>query len=116
MANLLNETMQAIVKSGHDIPDVVFIGSERGGYQCTMEEFVVLADHEYDSGYGAAHVATDLIIVFSDGQQMRRGEYDGSEWWEFSSPFIMPTEKKPITKLVGNDELWSNLAAMNEEE
>ena len=88
--NLLSETIKDIESSGHTTDDIVFIGSEKSGHSCTWEQFVSLADREYDSGFGSSEVATDLIIVFSDGSKMWRGEYDGSEWWEDSSPFQKP--------------------------
>jgi len=47
-------------------------------------------------------VAGDLIIVFSDGAVMRRGEYDGSEWWNFYPPFQMPKQIFPIENLFVN--------------
>lgn len=100
--NLLNETIEAIRGSGHTPEDIIFIGSEESGHSCTWEEFQALADIEYSHGFGAARVATDLVIVFSDGQKLWRGEYDGSEWWEFSAPFVMPKATKPIVRLTAN--------------
>lgn len=93
MGNLLKETTDAIADSGHDPADIVFIGSEESGHRCTWEEFTVLADREYDSGFGGAEVNTKLVIRFSDGQSMWRGEYDGNEWWEYSTP--APAEVPP---------------------
>ena len=110
--NLLTETKSAIKNSGHDVTDIAFIGSSDGEYRCTWGEFCALADREYDSGFGGQEVASDLIIVFSDGQQMWRGEYDGSEWWEFPKPFSMPASSKPIKNLfcgIG----WDDLSALN---
>ena len=96
----LAETKGGIAQSGHTEKDIIFIGSADGEYSCT--------------GYGASEIPTDLIIVFSDGQQMWRGEYDGSEWWEYSTPFEMPEkETKRITKLKGS--LWDSVASINEE-
>ncbi|MGB5758858.1 MAG: hypothetical protein WBM50_18240, partial [Acidimicrobiales bacterium] len=77
------------------------IGSEQSGHRCDWGQFAQLADVEYDSGYGSAQVATDLVIVFFDGTKLRRGEYDGSEWWEFIAPFTEPAESLPIDRLVG---------------
>jgi hypothetical protein len=111
MTNLLKETKEAIASSGHTPTDIVFIGSEASGHCCTWEQFRHLADREYSDGYGAAEVATDLIIVFSDGQKMWRGEYDGSEWWEFSTPFKQPDKSLPISNLFGG--LWKDLARCN---
>lgn len=65
---LLEETITAVTRSGHTVDDVVFIGSADAEYRCTWEEFTALADHEYDSGFGAAEVADDLIIRFSDNR------------------------------------------------
>lgn len=108
--NLLQETLQDIEKSGHTPDDIKFIGSKGSGYSCTWEQFKTLADQEYDSGFGSAEVATDLIIVFTDGAQMWRGEYDGSEWWVYAEPFKMPATLKPVSRLfitnrVGGDSL-----------
>ena len=99
--NLLQETLTALFNSGHKISDIVFIGSEESGHSCTWTEFEKMADREYDSGFGGAEVATDLIIVFRDGQKMWRGENDGSEWWEYSTPFKQPKILKPIKNLFG---------------
>lgn len=100
--NFLKETVEGIKKSGHKTSDIVFIGSEKSGHQCTWKEFTKLADIEYDGG---AEIAGDLIIVFSDGGKMWRGEYDGSEWWEYSPPFKQPEVKLPIRTLKGRYDL-----------
>jgi len=97
--NLLVETKKAIKGSGHSIKDIIFIGSQKTGYECTWEQFKTLADKNYDCGFGGDVVSSDLIVVFSDGQKMWRGEYDGSEWWEYSTPFIKPKIRKRITDL-----------------
>ena len=112
--NLLQETIEAITKSGHAIEDVAFIGSEDAQHRCTWEEFERMADTEYDNGFGGAEVATDLIVRFNDGRRMWRGEYDGSEWWEYDPiderDYTQPG--KPIHKLVGG--LWTNLSELND--
>jgi hypothetical protein len=115
MINLLNETKEAIKRSGHTIKNIIFIGSEGSGHSCTWEEFRDLANVEYDSGYGGQKVASDLIFVFEDGQKMWRGEYDGSEWWEFGSPFVMPENKLPIKSLFA-DIGWDSLQDINSSE
>ena len=104
MTNLLEETIEAIESSGHTNTDIIFIGSESSGHSCSWEEFKTLADKEYDSGYGGNEVAYDLIIAFSDGSTMWRDEYDGSEWWDYSKPFVNPkTTSKIITLFSGFD-------------
>ena len=109
--NLLNETEEAVKNSGHTPSDIVFIGSEKTGHECTWDEFRLLANREYDDGFGGQEVASDLIIVFSDGQSMWRGEYDGSEWWEHAKPFVRPSTKLPIDSLFGG--MWNTVKAMN---
>lgn len=45
------------------------------------KEFLKKLDFKYDNGYGAQNL--DGIIWFKDGSWATRGEYDGSEWWEY---------------------------------
>lgn len=114
--NLLKETLEDIARSGHAPHDIVFIGSEASGHRCMWPEFLVLADFDYDSGFGGQEIATDLIIVFSDGTKMWRHEYDGSEHWKYSRPFTMPTTLHPIMRLKGaQGEMWASLADMNDD-
>ena len=111
MTNLLQETREAISLSGHTESDIVFIGSEESGHQCSWGEFCALADFEYDAGFGSAAIAQDLVFVFEDGQKLWRGEYDGSEWWEHSTPFKRPETALPIRKLRGS--MWGSLDEIN---
>lgn len=115
--NLLKETKETIAASGHTEADIVFIGSEESGHECTWDEFCLLADVEYDDGFGAQEVAEDLIIVFSDGQKLWRDEYDGSEGWMYSTQFKRPEKALPITRLTVNKTNfvgWADLADLNE--
>ena len=109
--NLLTETRENIEQSGHTPSQIIFIGSERSGHSCTFKEYEKLADIEYHDGYGAQEVATDLIIVFSDGSKMWRGEYDGSEGWEYSTPFKTPLERNEIRTLAKG--IWATLKELN---
>jgi hypothetical protein len=110
--SFLAETRQAIAASGHKPEDIIYIGSTGDGvcYETSWDEFESLADFTYDSGFGGAEVATDLRIVFSDGADMHRGEYDGSGWWEFSYPFVRPEHTEPIRRLRGG--MWDTLAEL----
>lgn len=60
-------------------------------------------------------VAEDLIIVFSDGTKMWRHEYDGSENWEYSTPFVPPADVKPIKSLFTQNIGWDSLADIHED-
>lgn len=116
MTNFLAETVDAVANSGHKPDDIIFIGSKETGHQCTWEEFCKLSDIEYSSGYGAQEIASDLIVVFADGSSMWRGEYDGSEWWDFAVPFAAPEQRKEIKalKVSGTMVGWVTLAELND--
>lgn len=92
--NLLEETLLAMTSRNKTPQDIVLIGSKQTGHRCTWLEYTILANYEYDGGYGGAEVALDLVIVFNDGSEMSRGEYDGSEWWEWHTPYKEKETKK----------------------
>ena len=112
--NLLKETIEEIKLSGHTPDDIIFIGSEKSGYSCSWEEFKAIANIDYDAGFGSQKIATDLIIVFSDGQKMWRDEYDGSEEWKYSIPFKMPKKLKKLLAVTNNG-MWQNLETIHKE-
>lgn len=93
MSNLLKETKELLLSHGKTLDDIEWIGSEDG--YITTETFKKFANVNYDSGFGGAEVATDIIIVGRDFY-MTRGEYDGSEWWDYHS---MDLFKKPDNEL-----------------
>jgi hypothetical protein len=82
MMNLLKETIDKIQAYHKEISDIVYIGDGEGS-SCTWDEFTLMANREYDDGYGGAEVLTSLKIVFDDNTWLERGEYDGSEWWNY---------------------------------
>lgn len=45
------------------------------------QEFLTKIDKNYDSGYGGQELYG--TIWYNDGTWSDRGEYDGSEWWEY---------------------------------
>lgn len=113
--NFLDETIGDIKASGHEVSDVVFIGSLESGYSCRdWEHFKELANFQYDNGLGAQHIAKDLIVAFSDGSHMWRHEYDGSENWEYTKPIEIPNELRETKLLGGNNFMWKSLKDMNE--
>lgn len=109
--NLLKETIRDIESSGHTIENIIFIGSEDSGHCCSWDEFMIIANVDYDSGFGMQYIASDLIIVFSDGSKMWRGEYDGAEEWVYSKPFVMPAIKKGMSSVIGDG--WQDLSEIN---
>jgi hypothetical protein len=117
MTNLLEETVLELSAHGKSEEDVVCVGTTEVYF--SWEEFKALADVNYNSGFGWAEVATNLI-VFGDDWMMQREEYDGSEWWSFTS-FDRPTRKvspKALTveqaQELGRDATgWSTLEKLN---
>ena len=108
MANLLRQTEEILNNYGKAWSDICWIGIPEGSEVYWMpdaygtvpiENFKEMADREYDDGYGGAEVNTHLIIA-GDDWWLERGEYDGSEWWEFKT---MP--KKPEGSLT-KEAVW----------
>ena len=54
------------------------------------QEFLKSLDFEYDSGFGGQEL--DGIVWLVDGTWFTRGEYDGSEWWEYHIVPEIPSE------------------------
>ncbi len=104
MVNFLKETRKALDNRLVDI--IEFIGSSDGQYECTWEEFVELADFEYDDGYGSSEIPGDFIIVLEDGATLTRWEYDGSEGWELRKPVVAVLNPKKIVNLNPRSQLY----------
>ena len=93
--NLLKETIEDIHRFGKSLSDISFIGSSIKDINISWEQFLILANKEYDNGYGSQEVSKDLIIVFNDGSYMDRSEYDGSEWWSYRKVREKPHPSSP---------------------
>lgn len=58
-----------------------------------MEEytrFIRSINFDYDAGFGGQELYGN--IWYTDGTWSERGEYDGSEWWEYKSSPEIPNE------------------------
>ena len=120
--NLWTETIETLRVNRKEWEDVLRIGTKEG--YIDKELFRKLArDTDYDDGYGASKVAEDLIIE-GKGFRMTRGEYDGSEWWNFIrfENFIGNKELKDIkvlsveksNEILGNNYVgWKSLKELN---
>jgi len=47
------------------------------------EEFLNRLDFEYDNGYGGQELY-GIVWLMEENTWLERGEYDGSEWWEYN--------------------------------
>lgn len=110
MSNLWEETIKFLEENGKTFEDVLFIQGE--DFKVTKENFEIVAKKtNYDAGFGAQHVATDLVLV-GDGWWIERAEYDGSEWREFKT---IPTEKVKVVPILYLDRgMWDTLCEINE--
>ena len=94
--NFLEETIEMLKDLDKTWDDVLFIGNK--DYFITIDQFKRLADVEYDNSFGAQWMPSDIIIKLDNGMIVSRGEYDGSEWWEYTKPFMLPTMRYPRLK------------------
>ena len=96
LINLKDETLEILDEHGKTWDDVEWIGSVRRNLTIDKNQFLILANREYNNGYGGNEVSLDLVVVGKDFW-LERHEYDGSEWWEFKQ---LP--KKPVVMLEDN--------------
>lgn len=110
MTNLWEETMRMLVAHGKTFENVEYVQGSNFGI--TKENFEKVAKKsKYYSGFGAAKVAEDLVIV-GDDWWLERHEYDGSEWWEYKETPKQINEVKEVSCLA--DGVWNTLAELNE--
>jgi hypothetical protein len=61
------------------------------------DEFISGLNFEYDSGYGGQELFGTIWYI--DGTWSERGEYDGSEWWEYHICPEIPNELNRVDKV-----------------
>ena len=61
-----------------------------GHTQADRDAFLQSLDFEYDSEFGGQELYGN--IWYQDGPWSDRGEYDGSEWWQYQSVPKIPEE------------------------
>lgn len=101
--NLLRETLEILSANGKGPRDVLWVGTTHTyGYRdarrprsYSWDQFAAVADFDYDNGYGGNEIASSLKVVGTDWW-LERGEYDGSEWWEFKT---LPTKPEPVAEV-----------------
>ena len=109
MTNLWDETIDILKEHDKTFEGVRFIQGR--DFKITKENFEKVAKKtNYDSGYGSANVATDLVVVGSNWW-LERGEYDGTEWWDYKESPKQVNEVREISQLSGR--LWPTLEELN---
>ena len=109
MINFLQETLHHMDFYNQSFATVSAIFGS--AFQVTIEDFKVFADVDYDDGFGAQEMPTDIVILYNDGSWSERTEYDGSEGWSYKKTPTPPNEFKPVKKLK-TDAAWEDLAEM----
>ncbi|WP_074412913.1 hypothetical protein [Streptococcus suis] len=109
MRNLWEETINILKEHDKTFEGVRFIQGR--DFKITKENFEKVAKKtNYDSGYGSANVATDLVVV-GKNWWLERGEYDGAEWWNYKESPKQVNEVREISQLSGR--LWPTLEELN---
>lgn len=106
MSNLLQETKEVLEREGLTEKDVKWCGGIEFGW-FKWETFAVLANKDYDRGFGGQEVCKDLIIV-GKNWWLERHDYDGSEWWEYKTMPKKPAKKTPATVFAKSS--WETLS------
>ena len=89
------EVLCAQIQKGdnyHDKPTILNLTT--GWTKEDWDQFLSDLDFEYDSGYGGQELFGTIWYV--DGTWSDRGEYDGSEWYEYH---ICPQIPKELDRL-----------------
>ena len=92
--NLKQETLDAMAVNGMVIADIAYISNRNLNQIMSVEDFFQLADREYNNSASGNEVNTELLIVFTNGDRLVRGNCDNNEWWEFIQ--AVPTMPPPI--------------------
>ena len=110
--NLLKETLECLKDNNKTPEDVLWVGSQDGKFAISWNEFIKLSENfEYDAGFGAQEVASNLVVV-GDNWWLERSEYDGSESWEFKSIIKRSENSKKFKEI----RMWGPIEELNEEE
>lgn len=112
MTNAKEELLSVFNRTG-SVVKCAYIKCERGSYwddndsyvepapillkeghtPAEYEEFLEKLNFEYDGGYGGQELY-GRVWLMEDHTWLERGEYDGSEWWEYKKCPRVPDELK----------------------
>jgi hypothetical protein len=110
--NLYDETAETLSFYDKTIVDIEYIGSIRTKIN-TNKALELMKKTNYDSGFGGQEIACNLMIK-GNGFIMIRGEYDGSEWWDYmqTDPSLPQVERD--VKSFKTDMGWDTLEEIND--
>ncbi|MDN5650988.1 MAG: hypothetical protein L0G51_00010 [Lactococcus lactis] len=112
MANLYDETIEILELHDKTIADIEYIGSSRTKININ-KALELMKVTNYDSGYGGQEIACNLMIKGNDFI-MKRGEYDGSEWWDYiQTDQSLPQVERDVKSFKANTG-WDSLEEIND--
>ena len=85
------------IQRGYDWDESVVYNLTTGWDSEDWSKFLSNLDFEYDCGYGDQNLFG--TIWYADGTWSDRGEYDGSEWYEYHICPPIPTELNRLDKV-----------------
>jgi hypothetical protein len=89
-ANITYTTPASYFTDDEDDVETPAITLKKGHTEAEYDAFLSKLDFGYNEGYGAQYVFG--YIWLTNGVWMDRGEYDGSEWWEWHKYPQIPDE------------------------
>jgi hypothetical protein len=94
----MNLVLCAQIQKGSDHYDEYSVFNLTTGWtKEDWDNFLSDLDFQYDSGYGGQNLFG--TIWYTDGTWSTRGEYDGSEWWDYNQCPNIPSELNRIDKV-----------------
>lgn len=104
--NLWEETIDRLKSENKSWDDVLFVTCN--DFDISKDNFMETAMNTmYDSGYGGQYIPKDIKIV-GDDFWLDRGEYDGSEWWNFQQAPARKNKEQIIPALTSSG-YWMTL-------
>ena len=89
-ANITHTTYESYFTDNEEDVETPAITLKKGYTEAEYDAFLSKLDFEYHDGYGAQYVFG--YVWLTNGVWMDRGEYDGSEWWEWHKYPQIPDE------------------------
>ena len=116
--NAIEEIEDYLKNMNKSEKDILWIGSKDGVLAMDWDKFKSkFASVDYDDGFGAPQIASDLVVVFTDNSWLEREEYDGAENWTFKQLPVL--KKKQDYNYIDcgsrNSIGWETLQELNED-
>ena len=115
--NIIKEIKNCLQENNKKENEILWIGSRDGKLAMKWPKFKdKFGDISYDDGFGAAKIAQDLVVVFSDRSWLERNEYDGAEEFEYKqAPNLVAMHDYDVIDCHSAGKIgWEDLADLND--